>query len=236
MDDKTLAAKYVFEPETPDDVRKAALLEAAATLEALPSPSLQREGQRLRQAVDTGFRGGTRKREAEPEPQPDEPALVEADGTRHPVDLAAFELSVAAGLRVRDGYVPRRPPLRSSSRPRGAGRPRTRKSSARRSSERSGDSGTSEGDPPEPESGRTCVQCGGPIPDDKRRDAKHCGDTCRVNAQRDRDRAQPERVAARHAANGIPDRPERCKCSPAREPVIAGVCFWCCHEREAVLA
>jgi hypothetical protein len=131
---------------------------------------------------------------------------------------------------------PHRPPSRPSTgrAPRPATNARQRgskRSSARRSSERSGDSG--EDGPEPPPAPRECEWCGERI-DHLNADARYCGTKHRVYAARARDRANPDRVAARAIENGTAGRPRPCRCSPQGHLVDDGLCFHCGRARGAV--
>lgn len=85
-------------------------------------------------------------------------------------------------------------------RARGAGRPKARASSARRSSERSGDSGE-DGPSDEPPARRLCAFCGNDIPADRSPKATHCSDR---HADRDRQRRKRQRDRARSKLPATP--------------------------------
>lgn len=127
-------------------------------------------------------------------------------------------------------------PRHGKSRPRarGAGRPKARASSARRSSERSGDSGSEGGEPEPSPAGRLC-ECGCGLPlTGKRRQARYLNEAHRKRAQRQRDRLTPDRVAERRLvllteAKAPP--PVRCKCDPKGHLVDGVVCVPCGRAR-----
>lgn len=114
-------------------------------------------------------------------------------------------------------------------------RPRERRETGRRrtagaqpSSAKSGDSGSD--DPEHHPAARTCEWCGGDI-SHKNADARHCDDKCRVYANRARDRANPDRVADRHALNGVSGTAKPCGCEPKGNLVDRGVCMVCGRDR-----
>lgn len=118
----------------------------------------------------------------------------------------ATSLAVKDTLRARSSRARAVPEKRPS--PRGAGRPKGR-SAARRSSERSGDSGSAEGGESEPpQGGRPCIcGCGRDV-SHKRAGALYSDpEACRKRYQRERDRANPDRVNERDAK---PDPRLRC--------------------------
>lgn len=150
-----------------------------------------------------------------------------------PHELARLE----TWLRTRTHATP---PVRPQSRlsngraPREARNNRVRgskRSRVRRSSERSGDSGSDDGEPPP---ARECAWCGEPI-DHLNADARYCGAKHRVYAQRERDRQLPERVAARAAENGASGRAKPCRCWPQHDLVDRNVCVKCGRARGAVV-
>jgi hypothetical protein len=132
---------------------------------------------------------------------------------------------VQAGLAIsarRRGAAP-------TTRARGAGRPAGRpKAQSTRSSARSGDSGEDGSEPPL--ALRECEWCGESI-EHLNADARYCGAKHRVSAARARDKADPDRVAARAVENGVHRRPQPCRCSPQGHLVIGGVCFHCGRAR-----
>ena len=132
---------------------------------------------------------------------------------------------------LRTGRLPdaraRAPREARNDRPRGS-----KRSSVRRSSERSGDSGSEDGEPPP---ARECAWCGDPI-DHLNADARYCGTKHRVYAQRERDRQQPERVAARAAENGTAGWSRHCTCWPHHDLVDRGVCVKCGRARGTLAA
>jgi hypothetical protein len=130
--------------------------------------------------------------------------------------------------RLHAGRRPRKDTTRPRSRARGTGR--RPKAQSTRSSAKSGDSGSEDGEPPP---ARECAWCGEPI-DHLNADARHCSAKHRVYAQRERDRREPERVAARAAENGTAGRAKHCACWPQHDLVDRGVCVKCGRARGVV--
>jgi hypothetical protein len=98
-----------------------------------------------------------------------------------------------------------------------------------RGSRRGTRAASSSSDDPEPEpGGRACEWCGRDI-SHKNSDARHCDTKCRVYAGRARDKAEPDRVAARAVENGAPGRPRRCDCWPNPLVLEPGHCSKCGH-------
>lgn len=98
-------------------------------------------------------------------------------------------------------------------RPRGARRPRAQ---ATRSSARSGDSGSEDGEQEPPQDGPPCeCGCGSPLTG-KRAGARHLNGTHRKRAQRARDRANPnaasERIADHAIEHALPAPAGPCEC------------------------
>jgi hypothetical protein len=119
-------------------------------------------------------------------------------------------------------------------RARGAGRP---KAQSTRSSAKSGDSGSEDGEPEPPQDGRRCA-CGCDLPlTGLRPQALYLNDAHRKRAQRQRDRLNPDRPAERRLLRLVEERPPapiRCKCAPRRDLVDEGVCVQCGRPRGAV--
>jgi hypothetical protein len=165
--------EYVFEVDTSDDDRQAVLSTAVANLEASPSESVNAHGRQLREAIASGYRGGTREQPAELPTAVGDAVLVEAGGSRTPVSRAQITVGMrcarATARRLARGSRANWP----MPRPRGGGRPKGRTSSARRSSERSGDSGEAS-EPPD----RPCQLpgCDRQIPSGRSPKADHCSD------------------------------------------------------------
>jgi hypothetical protein len=112
---------------------------------------------------------------------------------------------------------------RMSPRPRGAGRPAARGSS-RRSSAKSGDSGSEDGEAEPPPAGRLC-RCGC-----QASLAHYLNDT---HAATDRQRRKRERDSAPSEGDvGLPS--VRCGCKPKRSPLEPGWCHQCGHPRDGV--
>jgi hypothetical protein len=119
------------------------------------------------------------------------------------------------------------------ARSRGSHRPQPGR---RRGSRRGARATSSSSDDPEPEppgGARTCTWCGESI-SHKNADARHCSDRCRVYANRARDKADPDRVAARAVENGVGRLAASCRCSPRRNPLEPGWCHQCGRPRGSV--
>ena len=98
---------------------------------------------------------------------------------------------------------------RTAPRTRGAGRPAARRAAGARSGSDPGEDGESSEPPP---AGRLCLcGCGASLAH-LRAHARYLNDTHRKRAQRDRDRANPERVVERELARRDPLRPRWCGC------------------------
>lgn len=113
----------------------------------------------------------------------------------------------------------------------------SRKRSLTRSSSRSADSGD-DGEPgeSEPPSERApCEWCGADL-SHKNADARHCNDVHRVYADRAKDKANPDRVAARSVENGTNGRAAVCRCDPPGHLVDDGRCIPCGHDRVGAAA
>ena len=114
-----------------------------------------------------------------------------------------------------------------NARPRGAGRPKARTSSARRSSERSGDSGD-----PDEEPVRLCAnaRCRADI-SHLHVLAEYCdnGGACKQAAYRDR-----QVLDYLDAVAGTTTTAISCRCEPRGQLVVDGVCFPCGRPRGAV--
>jgi hypothetical protein len=149
-------------------------------------------------------------------PSPDYSGDTPEDARREWEKLTRYVAELRASLHERKA-LPTSKPLPRGPRSRGAGRPAVRGAS-RRSSARSGDSGSEDGEAEPPSTtGRHPCLCGcGASLDHKRRGAKYLNPTHRQRGQRARDHEHAGNAKERRRQDavkrGLPGKPAHCRC------------------------